>query len=510
MTGVLPAAFWLAAAAIVLWDIQLAGRIAQQRGAPRAFARLSGLAGLLVLPAAIAAAAAPSLFVGRAVEAIAWLWPAVAALCTVQVAIAVARRLVTPAVGIPFLLFDVVVTAAAVARYATLDGGDVPTWLLGAGAAQAGALGTLLGEVALWSPAALVPPLIAPISPARWRLSATMRAGLAVTAAAWAGLVLVVEYPRAVRAVNAFAPFAGEELRDRPAGDLAVGLQLFPTLAEPPTELMLRNDAALADSLLVGVVSITIAPEAASIAVLDSLARLLQDVRRDTTLLVVSLGYPRDAARQHAASPDAYHAARVADVRRIVRILRPDVVLPAIEPYGLGARVLGELPLETWQRYLTAAAAVVEEDRPRTLVGVSASSFGARDSALFAWAADRASPMELVGFAIRPGFDGGLSLAARLGAADRWLDAADPTRSPKPHWIFQTAAFPLVHGERGQRDALWGVLAWASARPQIRAVVVADAADYHRISGLRVTGGRLRPAAEVLADGVRLLRETAQ
>jgi hypothetical protein len=103
-----------------------------------------------------------------------------------------------------------------------------------------------------------------------------------------------------------------------------------------------------------------------------------------------------------------------------------------------------------------------------------------------------------------------LSLAARLGAADRWLRAGDGRRAPKPHWIFHAVAYPLAHGERSQRDALWGTLAWATAHPQVRGLILGDAADYGRVTGLRVTGGRLRPAVGVLAQGIELLRETAR
>ena len=58
------------------------------------------------------------------------------------------------------------------------------------------------GESALWSPFAMALPLLSPVMPARWRLSAAARAAFAVYAAAWAGLVLVVEYPRSIAGVR--------------------------------------------------------------------------------------------------------------------------------------------------------------------------------------------------------------------------------------------------------------------------------------------------------------------
>lgn len=508
MIGLLPPIFWAVVAGALLWDVQLAGRIAQNARVPRPLALVSALCGLLVAPAVLAAAAAPSLYSGRAVQAIAWLFPAVALLVVVQVLLALLRGLVTPAVGVPLLLFDLVVLGAAFARHEALGGAEVSPFVTGLNAAQTGAFGVLIGEPALWSPLVVMPPLLAPVTAARWRLSAVLRAGLAVAAAGWVALVMVIEYPRAVRAVRAFDGYASVQLQERPAGDLTVGLQVFPPLTEPPTELMLRNDVALADSLDVGAVSLVVEPAATTLRALDSLSRLLDDVRRDTTTVIVALGYPRDARAAYARAPDEYAAERVRELRRIVRVLRPDVVVPAVEPYGLGAATLGALPLEAWQTYLTAAAAAVEEDRPRTLVAISASTFGPADSALYAWAASRASPIEVVGFSIAPSFDGGLSLAARLSAADRWLRASDRGRASKPHWVFRAAAYPLAHGERSQRDGLWGTLAWATTRPEVRGVVLADAADYGRVTGLRATGNRLRPAVPLLAQGVRLLRET--
>ena len=71
-------------------------------------------------------------------------------------------------------------------------------------------------------------------------------------------------------------------------------------------------------------------------------------------------------------------------------------------------------------------------------------------------------------------------------------------------WGWSSLAGPM----RSQLAALWGTIAWATTQPQLRGLIVGDAADYERISGLRATGGRLRPAAGAVAAAVRLLRET--
>lgn len=506
LTGLLPLAHWALTAAILLWNIQLAGRIAQNRRAPRALALVSALCGLLVAPAVLAAAAAPSLFSGRAVQSVTWLWPVVCALFVLQAAYAVARRFVTPAVGIPFLLYDLLLAAVAYARYQLAVGDDPASWVVGFSAAQAGALGVLLGEAALWSPLSLQLPLLAPVTPARWRLSATLRAGLAVYAAAWTTLMVLVEYPHAVREVRSFAVFGERRLQERPAGDFRIGVHVFPTLSGPPTPLVLNNDLALVDSIDADAVSLTLASEATSPLVLDSLSRLFEPVRRDTALLVVTLAHPADAAEAYARDPQAYTQQRLLELRRVLRGLRPDIVVPLAATHA----TTRALPPEMARPFLTAAAGVVAEVRPRTQVAALLTRFDARDSTLYAWAASRASPVEVVGFALAPSFDGGLSLSARMAAAERWMRASvESGRAAKPHWVLRAQAYPMVHGERSQLAALWGTIAWASMQPQLRGIIVADAADYARISGLRVTDGRLRPATEAVAMAVRLLRETA-
>src|SRR5205085_251872 len=83
----------------------------------------------------------------------------------------------------------------------------------------------------------------------------------------------------------------------------------------------------------------------------------------------------------------------IATVRRIVRRLRPDILLPAEDPYGVGERLVGRLQLPVWEDYLTAAAVAAKSVDRRVRIGLSASAFDSRDSALYAWAAGPGSPI---------------------------------------------------------------------------------------------------------------------
>src|SRR5215471_5870473 len=101
---------WLAPAhlalsvTILVWDIILAGRIAQLRQAPRVFQAISGLAALLVLPGILLALATSTIITGRAVATMDWVWPAVLVLFAIQSIYAVVRRLVNWMWGFPIAI----------------------------------------------------------------------------------------------------------------------------------------------------------------------------------------------------------------------------------------------------------------------------------------------------------------------------------------------------------------------------------------------------------------------
>jgi hypothetical protein len=196
---------------------------------------------------------------------------------------------------------------------------------------------------------------------------------------------------------------------------------------------------------------------------------------------------------------------RFRTIHRVLRQVRPDILLPAQDPYGAGARILGRLPVEEWQEYIARSAAIVKEVRPRTSVGISASAFDARDSTLYAWATTAGSPVDIVGFSFYPTRLGARSIDAAQRAADRWMRAHP---SKKPHWVFGAGAYPLAHGETSQDHALWGTLAWATAHTDIRGLIVFEANDYGQAMGIRAPAGRMRRAANSVRRAQAAVRET--
>ncbi len=488
------------------WNVLLAGRIAQFRRAPRNFATLTALSGLLLAPAVLIAVTASSILYGRAIQPILWVWPVVAVMFLLQVMYALSTRLVTPMFGVPIMLYNAVIAAVALSKFVVSRGGEPPEFVHGLAAAQASAAGIVLGAAALWKTAYVQIPLLAPAIPAHWRVTAFARVVLGVIAMAMTAVVLV-EVPDGLAAVRSYPRYENQRLQERPEGDFALGLKIFPDLSGPVSRLALRNDTALAHQLDVDVVSIVLTPEAVRAETLDSLSRALAGFRVDSVLLVVSLAYPAKSNGSLAESVASFNETRLRDVEQIVRRLRPDILLPALDPYGEGARAIGTQPVQFWVDYLTRAAELGQHLRPAMRVGVSASSYGARDSVLYSWAARPGSPMDVVGFTLLPGFDGATTLDTRMRIAQRWL-LQNPEKQ-KAHWVFNAGGFPTVHGEKSQVLAIWGVLSWATTQTAIKGLIVGEAGDYNSERGLRAPGGRLRPAAAMIARARTGLREAA-
>lgn len=492
--------------AMIAWDILMAGRITHLRRVPRGFQAITGIAGLLLLPALVVGYTAASILYGRAIYLVAWLWPFTATLFVIQTIYALARRLVTPLLGFPLLVYNVIIATVAIAKFAIARGGSPPEFALALNAAQASMLGIFFGTAALWNPLYLQVPLFAPSLPARWGFTRMARVGLASAAIAMTTL-LVIELPGAFAGIRSYLAHEKDQIQEHPEGDFRIGLKIFPDLRSGPPPLAIRNDLALVDTLEIHTISVVVNPEAARGVALDSLARSIERTRADSTLLIVALGYPKNGAVEIARSRDAYTLARVRDVDRLARRLRPDYLLPAVDPFDEGSRVIGVQTPQYWIDYFTRAARVAHYVNPNIKVGLPISSYGTRDSTLYAWAARPGSPIDVVGFSLLAGFDGARSLDTHLRVAQRWIRQFPKA---KEHWVFAAGGYPLVHGEKNQEHAIWGVLSWATAEPAIKGLVVYEGGDYYAVRGLRAPGGRLRSAAKKVIAAEKGLRAVPQ
>ena len=492
--------------AMIAWDILRAGQIAQLRKAPRAFQGITGIAGLLLVPALVVAYTAQSLLYGRAIYLVAWLWPFTAILFVIQTIYALGRRLVTPALGFPLLVYNIIIAAVAITKFVVARGHEPTQLELALTAAQASMFGTFFGASALWNPIYIQVPIFAPSLPARWgftRLARVIVAGAAIALT----VLVVVEIPGSFAAIKSYAKHKDDKLQEHPDGDFKIGLKIFPDLRSGPPPIAIANDLGLADTLSVSAISVVINPEAARGVALDSLARSIERARADSTVLIVALGYPKKGRDEFMKSREAYTIARLKDIDRIARRLKPDYLIPATDPMEEGVRVLGEESPQYWIDYFARAARVAHYIYPRIKVSVPISSYGTRDSTLYAWAARPGSPIDVVGFSLMAGFDGALSLDTHWRVAQRWMRQFP---KPKEHWVFAAGGYPMVHGEVNQLLTLKDVLAWATAEAPIKGLIVYEGGDYNSVRGLRAAGGRLRPATQEILRAEKGLRASPQ
>ena len=444
--------------ALLVWDILLAGWIAAQRQASRPFTTLTGLCGLLVAPAVLVSMATVLDDTARTMSGIAFIWPAVAVLFTIQVAYALFARLLTPAVAIPLLLYNICIATISIGDYVVSLTGGAVWWLQGAVAARDAITGLASGRAALVSPIALLVPMIAPAYPARWRVSAVVRAVVTLAATAVTTLLLT-EWPRGIGAVRSYDAANGVRMQERPSGDFAIGLRMFSTLDRAPLARLVDADMKLADTLGARVVLVVVNDAGTKAAALDSISRVLEPFRNDSATIAVALelssnpGYARSNGRRAA-------------IERILLRVRPDVIIPgwrAPLPTILGAN---EPTLEWWQSMLTSSAEVIQRVRPRTALGWAAVHVDTRDSVVFDWAARDESPVKTLGIVSFPSFAGLPAVDARLRAFDRWHAIADEHyHQPRTYWLMEAGGLPRAHGDAAQTAAIMQVTGVGNSTP---------------------------------------------
>jgi hypothetical protein len=493
----LPAAHLTLSLTILVWNVVLAGRIAQLRQTTRLFAAVSGMAGLLLLPAVLLRVATSTLITGRAVVSVDWIWPLVVVLFAVQAVYALSRQLVNPLWGVPIVVYDIVIAAVEVVRCGVAHGSPLANHFAALLAAQANTLATMTTPIAVTTPFFFLVPIISPAYPPIRRATAAFRVGIAGLAFVWVVLFVVIGLFQAPSAVSAHA---ADLIHERPAGDFRVGLKIFPDVVRAPSGPAARNDLALADTLDVRAVTVVIAP-GASRAAIDSVGLLLGQLD-DSITVIVAIGY-RGKVLPEITHPSLDQTGRLAILDYIVRKLHPDILLPAEDPLAVGARLVGDLPVAAWKDYIAAAAQQAKRIDPSVRIGVSVSRYSAADSALYAWAAAKGSPVDVVGFSFFPDLSGPVD--SFEDAADRWMKTTPPS---KEHWVFAAGAYPLNSGEAIQERVIIQTLAWATNHIAIKGLVVYEAGDYAQARGLRAPNGRLRAAAAALKRAIRDLKES--
>ncbi len=491
---------------ILVWDVVLAGRIAQNNHAPRVFQAISGLAALLIVPGLLFQLATSTIITGRAVATMDWVWPAVLVLFALQAVYAFTRRLVNPAWGLPIVIYNLLIATIGIVRYLVAHGHSPAEPFVAMIAAQSLAMvfaGGTSGVLA--SPLYVNVPMVSPAFPALHSLTASFRFLMSVYATLWCAFIIAIGLPRAVIQLRNYAAHSRDQLRERPNADFEVGLKILPDLLNPPPPPAIRNDSALVSQLDPDAICVVVVPGISRQA-LDSLAKVLDPARRDSTTIIAAIGY-RGVLVPEVSKAPFDEQERLATVRLVMRRLQPDILLPAEDPYTSGERAHGVVPVARWESYYIDAVRAAKSIDPDVRVGLAASAYTRNDSALFAWAGSARAPIDILGFSLFPSPYVGGGIQADTRTADRWMRANPPR---KPVWVFATGGYPLSYGERSQEEAIWEVLAWATDHPNIKGTVVYEAGDYGQARGLRAPNGRLRPATSAVARAIKGLRESAR
>lgn len=491
---------------ILLWDVVLAGRIAQNDQAPRPFQAICGLSALLILPGLLFHLATSTIITGRAVATMDWVWPAVLVLFAGQALYAFLRRLVNPAWGLPIAIYNLLIAVIGIIRYLVAHGHSPAEPFVAFIAAQSLAMvfaGGTAGVLA--SPLYLNVPMVSPAFPALHSLTASFRFLMSLYAALWCAFIIAIGLPRAVIQLRNYAAHSRDQLRERPNADFAVGLKILPDLLNPPPPPAIRTDSALVSLIDPDAICVVVVPGISRPA-LDSLAKVLDVARRDSTMIIAAIGYRGVLVPELSTAPFDEQE-RLVTIRRVMQRLQPDILLPAEDPYTSGERVHGALTVARWESYYIDAVRAAKSIDPTVRIGLAASAYTRNDSALFAWANSPRAPIDVLGFSLFPSPYVGGGIQADTRTADRWMRATPPR---KPVWVFATGGYPLSYGERSQEQAIWEVLAWATDHPDIKGTVVYEAGDYAEARGLRAPNGRLRPATNAVRRAIRGLRESAR
>lgn len=493
----------LIALVVLSWNILLAGWMASRREAPVAFTHITSFCGLLVAPAVVVSVAAGTEDGARTISGISWLLPVVCAAFVLQVAYAFVARLVSPLVALPILLYDLVVTAVAVGDYLVLSRGEAPLALQAAVAARDVLVGMTVGRASLVTPLAMLVPIIAPAYPARWRLSAVARATLVLAATALT-TVLVIEWPRGVAAVRSYTRALRVPMQARPNGDFALGMRFLPVLNGPPSARRAKADYALATTFEPDVIFLVLGDDGLRASALDSLARVLEPFRDDSTDIAVAIHHGRNPR----AADDAE---RLGAIERVLLKIRPDVLFPAISDPIPSVLPTVVPSVSWWRATMRSTAAVRDRVRPATRLGVALTRLDARDSAIYAWAIRAGTPVNIIGATIFPSFSGLAGTDARLRAFERWHTRADTVSTARlsvpTHWLTTVGGLPHAHGDASQLAAIRQALAWGSKQPWITAAIVGEAADDDGSLGVRAANGRIRTAWPALSAAARGMRD---
>jgi hypothetical protein len=475
-----PTAVAVALTAALGWDAWCGGRVARLVTLAPAARLLGGLVALLALPAGVLALASGSFEMARAVREVLWIWPLVCTIAVVAPLFCLSRDRSGKVLAWSAFVWNLLVATGAWTRALAGAGVATPDALVAIAGLPRALLAGAVGDAALSAPWAVLPPLLVPAWPPKWRATRVLRAGLTGVCLAGVAGMLAMLLPT-WHAVTSYARYDDDPLRERTEADFAIGMRVFNTIdAAPPPSAVARADVSTSEALETTAILVVVKSSVRA-ATLDSVARALDArTKAGNDLLVL-------------VQPDASGTVADDDAVRVTRRLRPQVLI-----LGESARAVG---VEAWAVAVRRAATAARAADAEVQIAVPITR---RDSARYAWATSTASAVESVVLLIEPSRLGAGGLDAERETFARWMAAA---HVPRTHWVWDRGGVPAAHGDESQRRAALGAITWGTGFPRVRGVIVGDAGDHGAITGVMSATGAWRPAAGLMLRVAQTLHE---
>lgn len=473
------------AAALLLalagWTIWCGGRVARVSSLGVIHRLSGGVAALLVLPGGVVSIALGSIETSGAVREGAWLWPVACLAAVLQPLAAIGRDRAPAWLAWPAAGWNLIALLDAVARATDLVGLAVPDAVQPLLASPRAAWTDAVGPVALAAPWTLVVPLIVPVWPPRVRLTRVVHVALVVLACVGIGATALGGI-RLGAVASSYRRFAADPLRERPAGDFAVGVQAFGAIDGLVPATVARLDELSLEQLEVTAVGIDVSAEIPR-AALDSLGRMLDARRRAGAAVVVTV-------RDLPAAPR--DSAVVAAIARRTGATTLVLTGPWETP------PLDRLAMSVARRAAAARAA----GRPGLQIAMAV---GADAPRRHAWAAGPGSGIDEIVLLLTPSAAGADALGRQLATWSAWIAETGSLRS---YWVAGSGGVPAAHGAISQRLAIRGVLAWATSERMVRGALLGPVSDVGALIGLRTASHAWRPAAGTVLQAGRSIRDT--
>lgn len=463
------------------WTIWCGGRIARVASVSLAHRLAAGLTALLVVPGGLLWLALGSVETSGAVREGAWLWPVACLAALPQPLAALGRDRAPGWLAWPVAAWNLVAVVDMLARGADLLGVAWPDPLVPVLGAPRAAWSDAVGTSALAAPWTLVVPLVVPVWPPRVRLTRVVHVLLVVVACVGVGASALGGL-RLASVASSYRRFAADPLRERPAGDFAVGVEAFGAVASQVPATVARLDELSLEQLEVTAVGVELSA-ATPRAALDSLGRILDPRRRAGAAIIVTVrDLPMGAS----------------DSTLVSAIARRTGATTLVVSGPWERQPLDRLAAAVARRAAAARAAA----RPGLQVAIAV---GADEPRRHAWAAAPGSGIDEIVLRLAPSSAGADALGRQLATWSAWIAETGSLRS---YWLVGAGGVPAAHGPTSQRLAVRGALAWATSERMVRGALVGPVTDIGALTGLRSASHAWRPAAGTLLQAGRSIRET--